>query len=841
MINAGTDAWTDERIAATVTTHFVFTHLGEAAYQPASGLEETSDPTYAQRIATKARRLFLTLIDIGLPQQIFRLIDEFYDDDYLPFAEDEVASLRIPRNGTSTLDDLFYRHQFKYLVRVVREGEHIRYGKPEYVPLQQIEQKIANNASNGSEKVKLPSPIDKVLVRRQFRMKDHEAEIDILSEIAAVKPLSHQHVLSVYGSYTQHEHMYVLLAPAARYSLKAFLSDVPKAFELMPKLERRKCLSTWPHCLSTALAWIHLQGAHHGAVLPSRVILDERFQVSLGHFEGDDWLLAAPSPKDDLENYQYTAPEFWKRALTIQSHGTSSSVLSSGGRSGAGRIQYPRRVDGSERGSNDGPIDKSETARSNSVESSYAFIPASKGNPSRLQLRMANELPNGLIPIRSTESRRTDRMNAGFGSSPPDRSLSSRLDAFSKRSSTSSELARKTDTNSSKFTYAMPIETKKAMVQSWKSAAHDMRAADVFGLAAVCMDILTVLCSRSVSSFAKHRASKNRQAGRGGGLADASFHANLAQVVSWAETLHKDAEKKMKKDSGTVFQIVGPFLQEILPCFDKEAKKRPRADHLSEKLQRHLADSAGSSGLHCTMKTPMNATGTNDKSKQRVESRLQILNVHQAREVGGAATSDSAISTYERHRRYPDQNPRDHYEQSRIMTTSSLAYSFSSAHGGESELHNQAPRNFREEEPLSPEAFDYYEDQWTIPQNVAVLPSMTAHGRLHKDFTQNAVRLHRDFTHDDNDTRPTSPSWPLGPSRATHHTEPTHKTSPTSKTCRTYPKSDHKPPDTALPPIPSAANISQRRVVREPAVSHQADVDNATRMLAQTLRGLGQR
>lgn len=35
---------------------------------------------------------------------------------------------------------------------------------------------------------------------------------------------------------------------------------------------------------------------------------------------------------------------------------------------------------------------------------------------------------------------------------------------------------------------------------------------------------------------------------------------------------HTDSEKKAKKDSGKIFQLVGPLLEEILPCFDRESR-----------------------------------------------------------------------------------------------------------------------------------------------------------------------------------------------------------------------------------------------------------------------------
>lgn len=142
-------------------------------------------------------------------------------------------------------------------------------------------------------------------------------------------------------------------------------------------------------------------------------------------------------------------------------------------------------------------------------------------------------------------------------------------------------------------------EARSAVVQTWQSMEDDMFASDVFSLGAVILDIITVLCKRSYSSFARHRSSKNRVAGRGGGLADASFHANLGQVFTWAQSLQNEAEKKAKKDDSLSFHAVGPIVQLTLQCLARDPPSRSSSEDLERKLTEHICRSANMAHLHC--------------------------------------------------------------------------------------------------------------------------------------------------------------------------------------------------------------------------------------------------
>lgn len=820
MLSNVQDAWTDERIEATVTSHFVYSCLGEAAELTISDGVSPVQQTYAQRIVTKSKRLFLTLIDIGLPLQICRLIDEYYDDDYLPFAEDEVASLRLSQLGNTDLDQLFYRHQFKYLVRVLCEGEHIRYAEVEHVPVHVIDQKASLDSRDATDKVRLPSPVNQVYVRRHFDLRDQQAELDLLAEIAGAKSLSHEHVLSVYGSYTQGHKMFVLLSPTSKWNLKAFLHDLPKSFEALAKPRRRSLLLAWPHCLSNALAWLHANGAHHGAVRPSRIFIDEQYEISLGHFEGD-WLLASTTQKGDLESYQYAAPEFWNRALVVQSQSSSNAGFNSGGRSATGRLPLHARSDEENRTNDEGATGTVRTA-SSSGGSIYAFVPAFKGNSSRLKLKIANRLSNDLSSTTRSDSRRNERRNSqSQNATRPSRSLSHRFYALSVHSSNSSEGNKKVESRGPRLMHSMPTNMKTTVIQSWKSKAQDLAAADLFSLAAISLDILTVLCSRSVSSFAKHRSTKNRQAGRGGGLADASFHANLPQVATWAEILLKDAEKKMKKkDGGQIFGTMEPILQSIIRCFDKDPNKRTRAEVLSSELRQHLSSIPGLQLSHCTVRVPERNKTSKVKTVQTTDERSQSLDKEYAFPEETASVHIEPQIPSHTNVHYPTKH---HYIQQPITPPSTSGHSLTAypttppANPPTSTLGE----NFYDD-AISPDLFDYYESHWKDPNYFQPMPG-TRIQETHRQhiesgedyYVQPAIRA----------------STTLGSAQYQSGKYVSRADSPVSP----LREADLSP----LPVTSNAVSTTTPRGSRRPISPYQANVTQATQMLAQTIGASG--
>ena len=609
MAPTTTTWWTDTRVNETVTSAYIHSHLRaseqELLDKPLYYGGDLTDNSYLDWILSRGKRCFLILVATGIPDQIFGILDDCLDDDDLPIAEDEVPFLRLSLEPDKALNKRFYRTQFRYLTRVIDDGEHIRYADEESVPIIPLGLKsvIPSLNRDGVDTVKLPSSDQsKVFIRRRVSLDSKTTEEQILSEIAEMKKFSHEHVISVFGSYLQNGLMTVLSYPAPEYTLKSFLTDSPKAFEALDKTERRRMLINWPHCLANALGFLHQNGGHHGAIRPSNIHISHNWQISLGQLDGYG-ILCSSVKADDLDAYTYHPPERWKRAVTVQSTGSGKVALPSGGRSA-------RKAQSDEK---DDPLDPSSRKRSGSSADgnltalhAYAFLPASKSEFARFRLSTAVNPPNLIAPpprrhrnVTSGDSNSANPRNTNR--TPTDRDWATLARAPSVLSSSGSEGRRHNKLSHPEGIFLAAPESRTAVVSTWRSVQHDSFAADVFSLAAVIMEILTVLCKKSCSSFARHRSAKNRNAGRGGGLADASFHANLGQVLSWAQTLADEAEKKSKKDESRVLPAVGALLQVTVQCLERKPESRLKSDVLEQKLGEHITRFAHIDQLHCTL------------------------------------------------------------------------------------------------------------------------------------------------------------------------------------------------------------------------------------------------
>ena len=625
--------WTDERVDETVTSAYVYSHLRpneqELLQRALYFGGDLTDDTYLEWILTRLKRFFLILVATGVPDQIFGIIDDSFDDEDLPIIEAAVPDLRLSYEPDRALDKRFYKNQFKFLTRVVGEGEHIRYADEESVPVLPLNLKsVLSLGHDTSDKVRLPSTNQKIYVRRRIKLDGALTEEDILNEIATSRRLCHEHIVSVYGSYMYQGSFNVLSLPAPEWTLKTFLTDNPKSFGALPKKERRQILINWPHCLANGLAWLHDNGEFHGAIRPSNIQIDESYRISFGFLDGEG-LLRVTARSDDIEAYQYGPPERWKRAVTLQSTGSGAVSLPSGGRSGRKTTHAPR--------SNTSGGSNSARSRSVSSTATYKFQPTSRGNYARLRLSSAG--PSETPPPSSARGR--DVM------SPTDsRSVSSYNTARrvqdpvvpGKPPSVLSSNSSNGKKSGPPIKYPMFVsapEGRSAVVQTWQSVEQDMFASDIFSLGAVIMDILNLLCKRTNGAFQRHRSSKNRMAGRGGGLADASFHANLGQVFLWAQSLQKDAEKKAKKAEGEVYHAVGSIVQLALQCLERDPSIRLSSGQLEKRMGEHIQRFASVERLHCAAELkrdskpklaslPVRARTPSDRAVSQLESQDRV-------------------------------------------------------------------------------------------------------------------------------------------------------------------------------------------------------------------------
>ncbi|KAH8596865.1 kinase-like domain-containing protein [Bisporella sp. PMI_857] len=492
--------WDDDRIEGTVTRQYVINQLrpdeADRLDEPLRFGHGLTDDTYWEWIELKAKRIFLILVELGVPDQIFGVIDDSWDDDDLPIPMDQVERLALTYEKDEKLEKKFFQKQFNYLLRHIQKGEQIAYDDEEIVPLELVDKRPVNAVpglapASDSDRVHLPGKPDDIFLRRKIPLGMTPGKMppeEYLSGIGIMRAVEHTHLTSLWASYVYENCGYLLLTPVNDTTLKSVLTITPQSIKILAKQDRRILLLNWIHCLAEALAFLHKQGLAHKNIKPSTVMLNSDNHIFLG-----DLGLFQTGVKEgfDKANYDYAAPEDVPRPVTSAPGMTSSRASNSGD--------------------------------SASVRTS----------------------PTG----------------------PPQSPVSPRL--------RTNGLARR----------------------------NDPQKSDIFSLGTIFLEILTFLLKRSSKNFANHRSAKNKTPGRGGGLPDASFHKNQAQVESWMDMLAKDASKKEDKIYRGVSHIVSLVGQMINPI----PSERPTAAYVQERIYTVLNDYCGigadavflNSHIHC--------------------------------------------------------------------------------------------------------------------------------------------------------------------------------------------------------------------------------------------------
>lgn len=667
--------WPEDRIDATVTTEYILSHLHgpdshARLYTLPNWGEDLTSETYLDWILSKGKRLFLILNDIGIPDRIFALVDQSYDDSDLPIAASDVDLLQLAPDESGhndpNVDDQFFHAQWRFLVRGIAAGEHVVFdSQNEGVPVEVHRNGMALGANRDDEveKVILAGAICRTYIRTKVQVGEapHFFEADeVLDEVRSLRRLAHEHVFSVHASYFVDNSIYILFAHPHERHLMSFLTDVPQQFKKLPKPHRRRILVNWPHCLANGLAWLHAHGQGHGAIRPSNVLIDSEFRVFLGQFEALDTLL--PPPKvNDIEAYQYGAPERWVLSTTVQETGSSRTVLPSGGRT-------MRR---------DKPASLSTPLKLNTLASAFIRPGNNKHNNDSFETNSHNPDIRESMLVSSPTSRpgspasQTTAIRVGFSDSASRASFALSSSSSSSGGSNtgrkgklhgilspitpspvlyapsivSSNSSNSSNSSSNPTSSTLTSARSQAFVRTWKSHQTNAHTADVFSLAAVILDILTHLCKRKISAFVHHRGAKNRKAGRGGGVADASFHLdrNAGQITSWITLLDADARKR--KDP--VFQAVGMMLVVIRGMLEREPERRLTAMEVEKRFAeavrsipvQEVESGSGSVSevLHCVLALPERGLHKHSRRKEKDEEKDNGAGIGTAKSEPGRA------------------------------------------------------------------------------------------------------------------------------------------------------------------------------------------------------------
>ncbi|KAK8130296.1 protein kinase [Apiospora kogelbergensis] len=314
--------WDATRIEATVTWQFVCDQLLPDEIQKldrALGFGDgLTDGTYWEWIRAKAPRIFLILVDLGAPDQIFNIVDDSWDDDDLPIALDQIERLALTATRNGKIDRRFYYRQFHYLIRTLEKGGLL---DDEVIPLDILDKRpVAGLSQNHSvDKVELPNYPGEILSRRRIPVGPAPgmlSEEDFLWEVNYTKHIQNNHLVSYFASYTHQGFGYVLFTPASDYNLKTILGALPAPLKALSKQDRRVYVMNWIHCLVDTLCYLHNRGWAHGQIKPSTVLFNSKhhiFFTDLSRLSAETLANSSDKAAFDKESYIYAAPEQWFR------------------------------------------------------------------------------------------------------------------------------------------------------------------------------------------------------------------------------------------------------------------------------------------------------------------------------------------------------------------------------------------------------------------------------------------------------------------------------------------------------------------------------------------------
>ncbi|KAI1351876.1 protein kinase [Xylaria sp. FL0043] len=314
--------WDTSLIEATVTRKFVCSHLNpeevERLDEPLGFGDGLTDGTYWEWIE-KAKRIFLILADLGVPEQIFGIIDDSWDDDDLPIALSQVSRLSLTPNRDDKFAKKFYARQFHYLVHYIDKGKHVIYQDDDLVPVVVADKRPGLATNNTIERVELPNRPGEAFVRRRYSIGTNPGNMTMdtfLNEVNSIRTLQSEHLASYYASYVHQGWAYAIFTHAVDFNLKTLLTTTPAPWKSLAKQERRQLMMNWIHCLTDTLCSIHKQRRSHGNIKPSTILFCSNnyiFYNSMSRLCSEAAASASEKSVFDRESYDFAAPEQWYR------------------------------------------------------------------------------------------------------------------------------------------------------------------------------------------------------------------------------------------------------------------------------------------------------------------------------------------------------------------------------------------------------------------------------------------------------------------------------------------------------------------------------------------------
>ncbi|CAK1357192.1 hypothetical protein CB0940_11663 [Cercospora beticola] len=582
--------WTDERIDAKVTRSFVISKLrGEERDfldRPLAFGEGLTDDTYMDWILDRAKRLFLILTEVGVPDQIFGCIDDSWDDDDLPLSLENVENLELSYKNDEVLNKKFYDMQFTFLLRELKQGSHIDYGSKEHIPMEHVNTLPPAVTLQPFDRIHFPGKPDEIFMRRKYSLVDkvtgdrHHDKYK--RDIRKARALDHEHIASCWASYTSENAGFIISDFVAEHTLATYIEHrTPTQYMKVVASERPALLCEWMHCLSDALACLHSRGVAHTAIRPSNIWIDKDNTIAFGDVGSlSTFQRGKKAPK--TEAYDYAAPEshISQTPITLKSSSppvssmsafsrlrkmststfTTIDTVSSSESSGASSTRSNSFVGGTTIGSPiTSPTVSSRDGRCNSITTIRTPVtPALESEPRSPQSirnfsrQFAETCPSPTVPT---------------GPYPPP------------------------SIETASLLLSRPSIIDAATLCDLPRAVPEM--SDIWSLGCIFLDILTFMIKGKNNEFIKFRSTRVTTKNRT--RTDSSFHNEPDKIWAWIDLLEEESTRHGEQ----IYRGVPDLLRLIRSMMAQNATLRPTVRDVRDRIQEIMVGECGVEVLCC--------------------------------------------------------------------------------------------------------------------------------------------------------------------------------------------------------------------------------------------------
>lgn len=575
--------WTDGQIDAKVTREFVISRLrgiernflsrpfmsGENLrdVETLAEIDEVTDSTYIEWILDRAKRLFLILVEIGIPEQIFGCVDDSWADDDLPVPLDNVKDLDLACPNNETLNGKFYSMQFVYSLRELKRGKHTDYDQREHIPMEYATTLPPAVSLQIWDRVHFPGKSDVVYMRRKYNLADTEKSRDrrktFMSDIELAQTLCHKHIAPIWASYTAGDSGYTLTDFVPEHTLRTYIDHrLPHQLRRTPLKERPAILCKWLHCLADGLSFLHHSRLAHTAIRPSSIWIDKSNHIafadigSMRTFQRDQKVVRA-------EAYDYISPEFVQQTLTYCVEPRSP------GRSTPNKLK------------------KNIPPRSSSLHA-YTKIKFTSD-----PIYTTGEIPS--IPYTHARVHSTPELPAVV---PPMPKSPTGVRNFSRLMPSSIQFNEKAS-SSFPIDLIIPDSRPPEPTPAPKLNLTSSQKSDIYSLGCIYLDILTFILKGNVSTFVKFRTTKpsppvwstSSQKTRH----DSSFHHSAEKLDAWITSLQVDCHRRTE----AVFRGVPDLLDLVRGMLSTDPERRPTAKEVQQRAGYILVEMCGVRDLCC--------------------------------------------------------------------------------------------------------------------------------------------------------------------------------------------------------------------------------------------------